>query len=62
MDRIEFYSDKEINNWYQEFQKEKNTDKVALPSIPFGWYTIIRELLRRENIKSLLDDFKSENL
>ena len=51
-DSPEFYADKQINEWIQEFQKPENKDKEVLPSIPFGWYTLIHDWRRRQNCES----------
>lgn len=49
-DSIEFYDEKTLREWYQKFLDD-DTDSLVLPSIPFGFYSIRNELVKRQNIR-----------
>jgi hypothetical protein len=48
-DSIEFYTDKQIDEWIKAFQRPENQDKVILSSVPFSWHEVIHEWRRRQN-------------
>jgi hypothetical protein len=47
-DNIQFYDDATIQKWFDEYVKS-NRDHIS--EIPFGYYDIVAELSRRDNIK-----------
>lgn len=58
MDNIAFYSDKEIKAWYNEFVAAP-PDIIIISSIPFSYYEIRDEILRRDRIKGVEEDLKA---
>jgi hypothetical protein len=47
-DYIEFYDDRTLHNWYNEFL---NQEKGYISGIPFSLGEVERELIRRTNIR-----------
>jgi hypothetical protein len=48
---IEFESDNQLEIWLLEFNHSNcPNDEVTLPNIPYSFYEIRREIIRRENI------------
>ena len=54
MDNIAFYSEDEIKAWWQAFQSAPD-DVLIIAGIPFSYYEVRDELLRREHEKDALD-------
>jgi hypothetical protein len=54
---IALEDDKTLKDWYEEFKKH---DSLILPNCIYSYYQIVRELLRRENIKGALEDWKND--
>lgn len=49
-DHIEYYSDEEIKEWWKRFQQVPE-DVIIIADIPFSYYEIRDELLRRERTR-----------
>lgn len=49
-DSIEFYSDAQIQEWLKRFLNECCDEDQALflPGIPFSYYEVVHEAIRRE--------------
>lgn len=50
-DSIEFYSDETIQEWLQQFLNDEQ-ERIILPGIPFSYYEVARESIRREYQKN----------
>ena len=50
MDRIEYYSDEEIQKWMKRFDREP-PNVMNLKGIPFSYKEILKEWYRREIVK-----------
>lgn len=48
---IEFEATQYLKEWLKEFDKEENAGKVVLSNIPYSYYEIAREIIRRENLE-----------
>ena len=58
VDHIEFYNDETLQSWLtdiNDYNSKNNTDYIILPHIPFNYNEIARELMRRDNIRDILD-------
>jgi hypothetical protein len=53
-DNISFYDDETLQKWYNELTL---TDYLVLSWIPFSFYEIQRELIRRENVRFAAEDW-----
>jgi hypothetical protein len=51
-DNIAYYSDEQIQKWLHEFANDENIDKDTLPNIPFSWYELRREFVKRDAIQN----------
>ena len=51
-DRIECYDYETLYSWLQEILSDE-TDRVTLPHIPFSYFELARELLKRDHLKDV---------
>lgn len=56
MNYIELEDISTLKAWYEEFNRPSNEERYALPGCPYGYYQIVRELLRREHIEGIMED------
>lgn len=51
-DDIAYYDDKTIQEWLLKFLEDEQ-EKIFLPGIPFSYYEVTRESIRREHCKDM---------
>lgn len=55
---IEIESEETLKDWLTEYNKPENQEKITLPNCLYNYHEIVRELLRREHIKGVMEDWK----
>ena len=60
MNYIELEDEQTLKDWLQEYEKPENQDKYILPNCMYGYESIRRELLRRDRIRGIMEDFNNE--
>jgi hypothetical protein len=45
-----------LKAWYEEFDKPDNQERYTLPGVPYGFFQIQRELVRRDRIEGIMED------